>query len=208
MWGYFLAPFSRMSRNNIRRLQQYPFNEGASHKQVTLHYAGFLQSLRHGSEGGIDVSNLPYAYSCIPFVNPEVIAHDIRQYIKDVLDRNIHVMISDSDKTYSFFSFHLSPRKSTLNGIHCFGIIAFILGRFFKLRPRSTPISFTRKEPNPEEALRIAALSNRARGDGAGRTIWDVAERFKVDITGVTWNMLESMPHYPVVIVRTSKHAY
>jgi F420-0:gamma-glutamyl ligase-like protein len=60
---------------------------------------------------------------------------------------------------------------------------------------------------NPEEALRIAALSNRARGDGAGRTIWDVAERFKVDITGVTWNMLESIPHYPVVIVRISTHA-
>ena len=85
--------------------------------------------------------------------------------------------------------------------------MAFILGRFFKLRPRSTPIAFTRKDKNPEEALRIAALSNRARGDGAGRTIWDVAERFKVDITGVTWNMLESIPHYPVVIMRISTHA-
>jgi len=207
VWGHFLAQFSRMSKNNISRLQQYPFKEGSSHKQVTLSYAGFLQSLRHGSEGGIDVTNLPYSYSCIPFVDPEIIASDIRRYIEEILDRNIDVMISDSDKTYSFFSFHLSPRKSCLNGIHCFGVIAFILGRFFKLRPRSTPIAFTRNENNPEEALRIAALSNRARGDGAGRTIWDVAERFKVDITGVTWNMLESMPHYPVVIVRNSTYA-
>ena len=207
VWGHFLAPFSRMSKINISRLQQYPFKEGSSHKQVTLHYAGFLQSLRHGSEGGIDVSNLPHSYSCIPFVDPELIAFDIRRYIKEISDRNVDVMISDSDKTYSFFSFHLSPRKSCLNGIHCFGVIAFTLGRFFKLRPRSTPIAFTRKERNPEEALRIAALSNRARGDGAGRTIWDVAERFKVGITGVTWNMLESMPHYPVVIVRISANA-
>jgi len=206
VWGHFLAPFSRMSKNNISRLQQYPFKEGSSHKQVTLHYAGFLQSLRHGSEGGIDVSNLPYAYSCIPFVDPEMIAMDMRRYIKEIFDRNVDVMISDSDKTYSFFSFHLSPRNSCLNGIHCFGVMAFILGRFFKLKPRSTPIAFTRKERNPEEALRIAVLSNRARGDGAGRTIWDVAERFKVDFTGVTWNMLENIPHYPVVIVRKSAH--
>ena len=111
-------------------------------------------------------------------------------------------MISDSDKTYSFFNFHLSPRKSNLDGIHCFGVMSFVLGRFFKLKPRSTPIAFTKKEKNPERALRIAAISNRARGDGAGRTVWDVAERFKVDITGVTGDMLENMPHYPVVIVR------
>ncbi len=202
VWGYFLAPFSRMSKTNISRLRRYPFKEGSCHKQVTLHYAGFLQSLRHGSEGGIDVTNLPYTYSCIPFMDPELIALNIRRYIKKILDKNIDVMISDSDKSYSFFNFHISTRKSHLKGIHCFGIMAFILGRFFKLKPRSTPIAFTRKERNPEKALRLAALSNRSRGDGAGRTIWDIAERFKVDITGVTWNMLENMPHYPVVIVR------
>ena len=202
MWGYFLAPISRMSKTNISRLRRYPFKEGSRHKQVTIHYAGFLQSLRHGSEGGIDVSNLPYAYSCIPFMHPEMIALDIQGYLKEILNKNVDVMISDSDKSYSFFNFHLSARKSNIKGIHCFGIIAFILGRFFKLKPRSTPIAFTRNEKNPEEALRLAALSNKSRGDGAGRTIWDVAELFRVDITGVTWNMLENMAHYPVVIVR------
>jgi F420-0:gamma-glutamyl ligase-like protein len=203
IWGYFLAPISRMSKKNISRLRQYPFKEGSRHKQLTLHYAGFLQSLRHGSEGGIDVSNLPYTYSCIPFMHPEMIVSDIRQYVKKILNKNVDVMISDSDKSYSFFNFHLSARKSSVKGIHCFGILAFILGRFFKLKPRSTPIAFTRDDKNPEEALRLAAISNKSRGDGAGRTIWDVAELFRVDITGVTWNMLENMPHYPIVILRT-----
>jgi F420-0:gamma-glutamyl ligase-like protein len=199
IWGYFLAPISRMSKKNISRLRQYPFKEGSRHKQVTLHYAGFLQSLRHGSEGGIDVSNLPYTYSCIPFMHPEMIASDIKRHIKKILNKNVDVMMSDSDKSYSFFNFHLS---ASVKGIHCFGILAFILGRFFKLKPRSTPIAFTRYEKNPEEALRLAAISNKSRGDGAGRTIWDVAELFGVDITGVTWNMLENMPHYPIVILR------
>jgi F420-0:gamma-glutamyl ligase-like protein len=107
VWGYFLGPLSRMSKNNINRLKKYPFKEGSSHKQVTLVYAGFLQSLRHGSEGGIDVSNLPFAYSCIPFRNSEIIAVNIKQYIKNFLDKNVEVMISDTDKTYSFFNFHL-----------------------------------------------------------------------------------------------------
>ena len=93
---------------------------------MTLNHAGFFQTLRHGSEGGIDVSNLPYAYSCIPFIDPESIAVNLKKYIKNVLDKNVDVMISDSDKTYSFFNFHFSPRKSSLNKIHCFSVFSFI----------------------------------------------------------------------------------
>jgi F420-0:gamma-glutamyl ligase-like protein len=58
---------------------------------------------------------------------------------------------------------------------------------------------------NVEEALNIAELANRSRGFGAGRTVWDMAERFKVDLTDVSWEMLERVKHKPVVIVRTSE---
>jgi F420-0:gamma-glutamyl ligase-like protein len=55
-----------------------------------------------------------------------------------------------------------------------------------------------------EEALTIAEIANRARGYGAGRTVWEMAEKFKVDLTDVSWKMLEKVEHKPIVIVRKS----
>ncbi len=202
VWGYFLGPLSRMSRVNIGRVRNYPVKEGAAHKQIALIYSGFLQSLRHYSEGGIDVSNVPYAYACIPTQDTTCVANEIKRYIKMKLRVGVDVMISDSDKTYSLHNIHLASRFSFITGIHCLGFISFVLGRFLRLRARSTPIALTSREKDPDHALRMAAIANKARGNGAGKTIWDIAERFGVEITGVTWEMLESLPHYPVVIVR------
>ena len=202
VWGYFLGPLSRMSRINIERLRNYPMCEGASHKQAAIVYAGVTQALRHGSEGGMDVSNLPYSYVCIPIVGAVKVAKHIKDTIVKRSGKDVEVMIVDSDKTYSFRNLHITPRPNSVPGIHCVGVFAFIIGRLLKLRPRSTPIAFTSSEHRPDEALQIAAVSNRARGDGAGKTIWDIAERFGVKVTDVSWEMLESIPHFPVVIIR------
>jgi len=50
--------------------------------------------------------------------------------------------------------------------------------------------------------LQIAALANKSRGFGSGRTAWDMAEKFGVGLTEVTWEMLEKVDHRPVIIVR------
>ncbi len=205
VWGYFLAPVSRMSQTNIESLRSYPIIEGAAHKQLALVYAGPWQALRHGSEGGIDVSNVPHAYACIPLSSPTEVAEAIKAHIRKASGLDVDVMISDSDKTYSFYNFHMSPRQSAIKGIRCLGPVAFTAGRFLKLRSRSTPIAFTLSKNNPDRALRIAAASNIARGDGAGKTIWEMARRFGVSITGVSWEMLESVPHYPITIVRARR---
>jgi F420-0:gamma-glutamyl ligase-like protein len=42
-------------------------------------------------------------------------------------------------------------------------------------------------------------------GAGAGKTVWDMAERFQVNLTGVTWKMLMKIRHYPIVVLRLSK---
>ncbi len=202
VWGYLLGPLSRMSKINIERLREYPREEGARHKQVALNYAGVLQALKHGSEGGIDVSNLPYAYACLPLLEAAEIAKEVKRHIRKTLSIDVDVMIVDSDKTYSFHNFHMAPRPSFIRGIHCLGIVAFVLGRFLRLRPRSTPLALTPSRMNVDEALRVAAVSNKIRGSGAGKTIWDVAQRFNVGVSGVSWEMLDGVPHYPIVIVR------
>jgi len=203
VWGYVLGPLCRLRKKTIQRFRSYPLEEGSAHKQVTLEHAGILQALMHGSEGGIDASNLPYFYVSLPLVNASRIAEEIRRHIKSKLGKNVVVMIVDTDKTYSLRGFHFTPRPKPIKGIHSFGgFIAYGIGRFFKMNRRATPIAVAGSKMRVEEALEIAEIANRARGFGAGRTVWDMAETFRVPITCVTWDMLNKVEHKPIVIVK------
>jgi len=202
VWGFFLGFLCRMNRRNIERLRNYPKLEGARHKQLALNHVGFPQALRHGSEGGIDVTNVPRAYACLPLRSPQTIAERISEFFEALTKKNITVMIVDSDKTYSFHSFHITPRPNPICGIKALGLFAYVMGRLLKWRPRSTPLALSGSKLGPEEALQIAAVANKARGYGAGRTAWDMAESFSVNLTDVTFDMLEKIPHYPIVIIR------
>ena len=202
VWGYLLAPICHLSRIAAVRLRSYPVREGAAHKQLSLIYAGFLQALRHGSEGGIDVTNVPYSYAVLPLEDAQRIAERIASALREASSRDVSVMIVDSDKTYTWRTIHVSPRRATVKGILSFGLPAYVLGRALRLRARSTPIALAGRSLTTEGALRIAALANRARGSGAGRTAWDMAERLGVGLTEVTWESLDNIRHKPIVIVR------
>jgi F420-0:gamma-glutamyl ligase-like protein len=204
VWSHVLGHICHLREKTVQRLRAYPVNEGALHKQVALTYAGFLQALMQGSEGGIDASNLPYSYASLPLTNAQQIAKKVREHVRSVLDKKVTVIIVDTDKTYSFRTFHFTPRPKPINGIHSFGdFLAYVIGRFFKMKQRATPIAVAGSKISAETALRIADISNRGRGVGAGRTVWDMAGTFKVSITGVTWRMLDRVEHKPIVIVRT-----
>jgi len=202
VWGCFLGPLCHLRKTTIRRLRDYPIHEGSAHKQVALRYAGFLQALLHGSEGAIDGSNLPYSYVCFPPKNAQAIAHQIRNRIKTELGKEVAVMIVDTDTTYSFRNFHFTPRPRPIRGIHSFGgILAYVLGRFFKLKRRATPVAAAGSKLSVDEALTIAEIANRVRGHGAGRTVWDMAETFRVALTEVSWEMLSKIEHKPIVVL-------
>lgn len=201
-WGYLLARICRLSRLTTIRLRSYPLREGAAHKQLALSYAGFLGALRHGSEGGVDVSNVPYSFASLPLDHPQRVAEDIFRAVRDANPVDITVLIVDSDKTYTWHNLHISPRRTKINGILNLSVFAYVLGRAFRFRPRSTPIAMAGKLLTVEEALRAAALANKARGSGSGRTAWDMAERFGVGLTDVTWKSLNDIRHRPIVIVR------
>ena len=203
VWGYFLGPVCRLRTNLLKRLREYPLEKGSRHKQVALRQAGLLQALMFGSEGGIDGSNLPYAYVSISLKNAGWIALMIRRQIQLDLGKRVSVMIADTDKTYSFNSFHFTPRPGPIRGIHSFGgFLSYVSGRFFKLEKRSTPLAVSGNRLSMDEALHIAELANRSRGFGAGRTVWEMADNFQVGLTDVTWQMLERVKHKPIVIVR------
>jgi F420-0:gamma-glutamyl ligase-like protein len=202
-WGYFLGVLCHFGQRLIFRLRRYPLETGSRHKQVALQQAGLLQALMFGSEGGIDGSNLPYSYVSLPLKNADALADQIRENIHIKLGKKVTVFIMDTDKTYSFRNFHFTPRPKSMKGIHAHGgVIAYVAGRMLKLRKRSTPIAVAGSRLQAEEALKISNIADKARGPGSGATVWDMAARFGVGFTGVSWEMLAKLKHKPIVIVR------
>jgi F420-0:gamma-glutamyl ligase-like protein len=203
VWGYFLGELCHFGKRLMRRLREYPFETGSRHKQVALQQAGLLQALIWGSEGGIDGSNLPFSYVSLPLTNPYERAEEIHQQIWRKLKKKVYVIIVDTDKTYSFRNFHFTPRPKPMKGIYSFGgVAAYIIGRMFKLRKRPTPLAVAGDELQAKEALKIASIADRVRGPGSGATVWDMAARFEVAVTGISWDMLSKMKHKPIVIIR------
>jgi F420-0:gamma-glutamyl ligase-like protein len=135
--------------------------------------------------------------------NPYGLAEEIHQQIWRKLKKKVSIIIVDTDKTYSFRNFHFTPRPKPMKGIHSFGgVAAYVIGRTFKLRKRSTPLTVAGGALQAEEALKIANTADRARGPGSGATVWDMAARFNVAVTGMSWDMLSQMTHKPIVVVR------
>jgi F420-0:gamma-glutamyl ligase-like protein len=203
IWGYPLGRLCHMSKTTRSRLRRYPVKEGAAHKQLCLNYAGLLQALRHGSEGGIDVSNLPYAYAALPLSDPQTEAENLCDKIRCATGRNVSVMIVDTDKTYRLGRRNYTPLPRAVLGIASGGgLLIYVICRVLRCKRRATVLGYAGENLNLETLLDIAETANRARGVGAGRTPWHMAERFGVKLTGVTWAMLDQVAHYPVVVVK------
>jgi len=204
VWGGPLGRITRLRRRTLEQLRNYPIAEGAAHKEVALRYAGLLQALRHYSEGGIDASNLPYSYVSMPLRDGAAVAEELREAIERRTGRRVTVMIVDGDTTFSLRNLHLAPRRLKIKGlVHLGGFLTFVLGRAWKLKERATPIAVSCAVLNPDFALTLAEIAHRARGGGAGRTVWSMARRFRVGLAEVTWEMLESVAHHPIVLLRT-----
>lgn len=205
VWGYILGPLCRLRRKTLGRLRLYPIPEGQAHKETVLKYAGFGQSLLHYSEGGIDATNLPYALVALPLSNPDEVATILLKTIEKACGKEVTVMITDTDKTYSRNRIHLTPRPCALAGIKPMGLLALMVGRLLRWTARATPLAVCGRSLTVEEALAVANAADRARGFGAGRTVWDMVRRFHVGFIDVTWGMLDGVEHYPIVIVKQLK---
>jgi F420-0:gamma-glutamyl ligase-like protein len=203
VWGGPLGRLTKLKDRTMENLRSYPAVEGAAHKQTTIWYAGLAQSLRHYSEGGIDASNLPYSYVCLPLREPAEAAEEIVRRVKEDTGVDVTVMIVDGDTTYTWRSLHLAPRRVATPGlVHLGGFLSFVVGRTRGLRARQTPVAVAGGRLNPDRALWLASLYHRRSGRGAGRTVWGMAESMGTGLTGVTWDMMDMVHHHPVALIR------
>ncbi len=202
IWGYPIGMLCGFGQRLLKRLRSYPLESGSRHKQVALQYAGFWQALMFGSEGGIDGSNLAYSYVSLPLRNAAELGKSLQNQIQHRLQKNVCVIIADTDKTYKLRNFFFTPRPNPLKGIHSLGSGSYLVGRVLKFKKSSTPLTVAGFKLSAGEALKITNIADKARGPGSGATVWDMAARFKVDINSVSWEMLEAIGHKPIVIVR------
>ncbi|XHH07998.1 MAG: coenzyme F420-0:L-glutamate ligase [Candidatus Bathyarchaeia archaeon] len=205
VWGYPLGVLCHFGQRLLKRLRKYPYEPGSRHKQAVLQYAGLGQALMFGSEGAIDGSNLPYSLVCLPLKDAQESAEQIQKQIRARLSKQVCVVIIDTDKTYRFSNFFFTPRPKPFKGIvsfNRFALLAYVAGKFLRLRKSSTPLAVAGMKLGAAEALTIANIADRARGAGSGATVWDMASRFHVPVNGVTWRMLSQINHKPLVIVR------
>ena len=205
IWAYFLGILCRFKPPTMVRLRSYPLREGSKHKELVLRHAGLLHALKYGSEGGIDLSNLPYSYASLPLKNPAVEAEQILEGITRLTGIRPTVIVSDTDSTFSLGSFHFTSRPRPLKGIHAFpGPLPFIVGRALRIKQRATPLAVAGAALPTETALKIAERAHHVRGYGAGRTVWEISQRHSTKPFEVTWEMLEQARHFPIVLVRLS----
>jgi len=202
-WGYSVGIMCHFGKRLLFRLRNYPLESGSRHKEVALEQAGVLQALMFGSEGGIDGSNLPYSYVCLPLKNADEVAGEIHRQILLKLRKNVCVLVADTDKTYRFRNFFFTSRPKPMKGICSFGgVVTYTVGRVLKLKKSSTPLAVAGLGLCASQALTVTNIADRSRGPGSGATVWDMASRFGVDVDGVSWEMLSGIKHKPLVIVR------
>ena len=203
MWAGPIGMMIGLKKQTLLNLRSYPVKEGAAHKQTALWHVGLLQSLRHYSEGGIDASNLPYTYVSLPLSKPIEVADNIRETVFQRIGKKVTVMIMDGDTTHSWRNLHLAPRRVSTPGlIHFGGVLSFFIGRLFGFKARQTPIAVSGDPVNPDRALWYAKLFHRLCGGGAGRTVWSMSSKMETSLTGVTWEMLEAVDHFPITLMR------
>lgn len=203
VWGYPLGILCHFGQRLLLRLRNYPLDAGSKHKQAALTYAGLGQALMFGSEGAIDGSNLPYSYVSLPLKDASAVAEQIRRQIASKLNKQVCIIIVDTDKTYKLGNFFFTPRPNPTRGIHSFGgVVTYVLAKALRLKKSSTPLAVSGCSLSAFEALKLANIADRARGAGSGATVWDMAARFQVPVVGVSWLMLEAVKHKPLVLVR------
>lgn len=202
LWAGPLGRLVKFKWKTLENLASYPVMEGSAHKQVALWYAGFLQALRHYSEGGIDASNLPFKYVSLPLEDPQQEADRIRCFLGR-RGKNLSVMVVDGDTTHSWRNLHMAPRKTKVSHMfHFGGFMTFLVGRILGFNARATPLAVSGVDLNPDRCLWLAELAHSVSGAGAGRTVWGMAERLGTGLTEVTWEMIESFEHAPLVLLR------
>lgn len=198
IWGYILGPLLKIKKRTIKNLRKLP-KETSAHKEVVLQLYGWKHALKPASEAGIDLSNAPGTSVSLLPENPEEVA----KTIKNKINKDVTVMIIDTDATYMKNGHYFTGLPIAIDGIEANkGVIGYVKGQLSE-NMGSTPLGCSRKI-SVEEGLKMANIAEEYQKslDTAMPTIHSVKSVLNVDGGVVTVEDLDSITHTPAVILR------
>lgn len=202
IWGYILGPLLGVKKRTIKNLRNLP-QEARSHKEVVLRCYGLKHALKPASEAGIDLSNAPGTYVSLLPKNPQKVAEDIAGELSQITNRNVVVIIIDTDATYELAGIKFTSIPQAVAGIRSnMGIFGYVLGRLGKLLG-PTPLAISVLQ-NVDRTMEIAKMADKYQRKNKSNieTVYDMKKAFNGEIGDITVEMLDSVEHTPAVIVR------
>lgn len=202
LWGYILGPLFGVKKRTVRNLKRLPA-EARSHKELILRYYGWRHALKPASEAGVDLSNAPETYVSLLPEQPEKVVEDISSKIYSRTGKKVTVIVIDTDVTYRFAGINFTSLPYAVSQIKSnLGIFAYLLGRIGTIQG-PTPLAVSRAM-GLEKILEVALMAEECQKENEinMETIYDMTRTFEEGFSGVTVDMLDSIPHTPAVIVR------
>ena len=201
-WGYVLGPLLGIKERTIKNLRRLP-EESKRHKEVVLQLYGWKHALKPASEAGIDLSNAPGTCVSLLPENPEKVAKEISEDIKNKTNNTITTLIIDTDATYRRGNKYFTGLPIAITGIEADkGVFGYTLGQLSE-NLGSTPLGCSR-EIDVDEAIEIANVAEDYQKSlpTAMATIHSVKEVLDSDTHEVTVESLDSIIHTPAVLIR------
>ena len=201
-WGYVLGPLLGIKERTIKNLRRLP-EESKRHKEVVLQLYGWKHALKPASEAGIDLSNAPGTCVSLLPENPEKVAKEISEDIKNKTNNEITTLIIDTDATYRRGDKYFTGLPIAIPGIEADkGVFGYTLGQLSE-NLGSTPLGCSR-EIDVDEAIEIANVAEDYQKSlpTAMATIHSVKDVLDSDTHEVTVESLDSIIHTPAVLIR------
>lgn len=198
LWGYVFGPLLKIKKRTIKNLRKLP-KETEAHKEVVLQLYGLKHALKPASEAGIDLSNAPGTFVSLLPENPEKVAVEL----KNEIDKEVCVMIIDTDATYMKNGKYFTGLPIAIDGIDADnGFFGYVKGQLSK-NMGPTPLGCSEKI-DVETALKIANIAEDYQKSLSTemKTIHSVKSVLGSEINAVTIEDLDSIIHTPAVIIR------
>ena len=201
-WGYVLGPILGIKERTIKNLRKLP-EESKRHKEVVLQLYGWKHALKPASEAGIDLSNAPGTCVSLLPENPEKVAKEITEDIKNKTNNTITTLIIDTDATYMKNGKYFTGLPIAIDGIEADkGFFGYFKGQLSE-NMGSTPLGCSEKI-SVEEGLKIANIAEDYQKSLSTemKTIHSVKAVLGTEMDEVTVEALDSITHTPAVIIR------
>ncbi len=207
IWGYFLGPILKIKKRTIKNLRRLP-PETAAHKQVVLELYGWKHALKPASEAGIDLSNSPGTFVSLLPKNPQKVAEEIANMLKNKTNKDVNVMIIDTDATYRRGNKYFTGLPTAIEGIESNkGVWGYTLGQISE-NMGSTPLGSSKKL-SVESSLKIANIAEDYQKslETAMETIHSAKKVLSTDSAedSISIETLNKITHTPAVIIRKDK---